>query len=200
MSCPSCGQDNATGVTQCLVCRDVFGRRKAPPPAGPLVGTARALVEEGNKLAGAEQIAAGLRKYEEAVTLVPNLALGWLQKGLALGRLERFPEAIDCLNRAAELDDDVGHIALLYKAHALEALRKPDAALGCFRALTTKFPGFPIGWMHLGMAHERGRAEPAALQAYGRFLETARAEPQWREEIDFVTQRLAVLMRLGRTG
>lgn len=118
-----------------------------------------------------------LGRYGEALAALENAsrhtsyqALGW--KGAALVKLERFSEALECLDRAVGLPAFLGREeAHLWRAEALYRLgRTPEALEDCRRAQAPDpWNSIPHLWILKGLLHwEAGDA--SALRADARFL------------------------------
>ena len=91
---------------------------------------------EAQKLLDANQPQAALEVLEKFLTLHPDHAEALAKKATALEKLGRDDEALDCYNRALEVDASLV-VAHLHKGGLLNRLRRYDEALNCYEAALT---------------------------------------------------------------
>jgi tetratricopeptide (TPR) repeat protein len=77
-------------------------------------GSSQRLIDAGNQLEDAGDIAGALAKYEEAVAAAPTHLRAYLNVGNALQRLGRTAEAVAALQSALRIDPEYvpGHFNL----------------------------------------------------------------------------------------
>lgn len=105
-----------------------------------------------------------LAEAEAQLKLHPSHALAWAAKSHALSALLRFPDALDCAQRALALNP---HLADAYLARGLArggyavqqrnfgSLRKATGAMDDLRRATELDPTLAPAWMSLGLAYQQ---------------------------------------------
>ena len=68
-----------------------------------------ALLREGKRLLGEGDFEQALSFFEQALLMDQNNAESWNLKGAALRSLGRYDEALDCFNKALQLDPSDRH-------------------------------------------------------------------------------------------
>ncbi len=87
----------------------------------------------------------------------------WSNKGISLGRLGRFEEALLCLDKALELDSQY-NTAWINKGHSLNNLGRFEDALGCLDKALELDPNDAAAWINKGHSlNNLGRFEDALL-------------------------------------
>src|SRR3989338_9131609 len=72
-----------------------------------------------------------IKSYEKAIELDQRFALVWSDKGVALGKLGRYGEAITCFDKALEIEPKLA-LAWNNKGLALEYLGRLEEAIPCY--------------------------------------------------------------------
>jgi len=105
----------------------------------------------------------------EAVKVAPEFIDGHHLRGVALMRLGRNADALDCLGRAVALAPDFKE-AVLNHATVLLELKRPDEALAGFDRLLSLDPDNAVGWNNRGNALASLARFEEAVAAYDRAL------------------------------
>lgn len=103
---------------------------------------AAALEEEGNRLAAAENLAAAVDRYADAVILDPRRTHSHAALGVALVQLDRLTEALPHLQTASDLGADDPALANAF-AFALAETGRPADALRVLREAQRRHPHDP---------------------------------------------------------
>lgn len=106
-----------------------------------------------------------IRLLEKALQLNPDLAVAWMNKGIALVRLGDYPDAIASLEEARRLDPDEPRIAVkLALAQCIDLIGRGDlegALMKCEEVLRVD-PREPRGWRYKGkVLHRLGEYDKA---------------------------------------
>ncbi len=111
-----------------------------------------------------------LREYSKTIELNPSFTEAWINKGVALGKLERYEESLAASNKAIELRPDIAN-SWLNKGIALEKLDRYEESLPAFNQAIKLKPDFHEAWCSKGDALEKlGRYEES-LAAYNKAIE-----------------------------
>ncbi|MEZ4219391.1 MAG: rhomboid family intramembrane serine protease [Polyangiaceae bacterium] len=142
--------------------------------------TAAQLVNAGVDLARADDDEGARDHYERALALEPDDAVAHFDLGLALTRLERYPEAIQHLQRALELEALDSHRSALVAAHinfgvSLAKEGKSAAAEEQYRHAIELDDSKATAFYDLGLELERQGRLADALHAFER---AAQLEPK----------------------
>jgi tetratricopeptide (TPR) repeat protein len=139
---------------------------------------------------------------ECAISLSPEHAAAWAQKGYALSRLGRYDDAAAALAEAVRLSpDDAG--LRLERGHALARLERHDEALDCFDQALARKPEDSDSWFLKAETLEALGRDAEALTAWDQYLRHHEGrrlsfliglDPGLRAEL----RRAGVLARLGR--
>jgi tetratricopeptide (TPR) repeat protein len=101
--------------------------------------------------------------YDKAIKLNPTDEEPWYNKGVALGKLERYKEAIECYDRVIELnptDED----AWYNKGNDLGELERHEEAIECYDKAIELNPIDEEPWYSKGVELERlGRKDEQNL-------------------------------------
>ncbi len=179
---------------------EIFGKRKRQANAGDsrtsTDGNASALIDQGNRLEDAGDLAEARKCYEEAINVMPGLARAHLNLGNVMLAAGQPKGALEAFRVALTLDPD--YAAAHYNmgnAHA--RLRNPRAAMACYlRALSLK-PDFADAYVALGNAQEDlqllGQAEasyrsalhlqPGYAQVYSNLGFVLSGQKKWTEAL-----------------
>ncbi|MGH9841666.1 MAG: tetratricopeptide repeat protein [Blastocatellia bacterium] len=113
------------------------------------------------------------RLFKRALELNPNYAPARQWYAYHLAALGRFPEAMEEINRARELDPlsliintDVGHILYLSRQY--------DQAIEVYRRVLDMEPNFSVARLRLGEAYERKGRYEEAIAEYRKALSLAK--------------------------
>jgi len=120
-----------------------------------------------------------------------NLSVWWCNKGSSLAEVSRFEEALDCFNRAADLDPK-NPLIWEKKAAALRNLSRLEEALESYYRLVAIVPDRLGAWEEIGYCLYDLKRYDEAIEAFGNELER---NPRNRE--CFLEKGIA-LKRLGR--
>src|SRR5688500_15170252 len=147
--------------------------------------------------------------FESAISLRPDHAAAWAQKGYALSRLRRYEEAAAALAEAVRSSpDDAG--LRLERGHALARLERHDEALDCYDQAIDRYdqaiarkPEYADSWFLKAETLEALGRDAEALTAWDQYLR----RPEDRT-LSFLVglgsglraelRRAGVLARLGR--
>ncbi len=107
MFCPKCGEENKDDSAFCVKCgNNLKQAKKADDANARLAEEARSLKEEGIARDDSSKLEESVEAYDKAIERNPMDAALWYEKGVALGMLGRFEEAIDDFVAALKLDPD----------------------------------------------------------------------------------------------
>ena len=140
--------------------------------------------------------------FECAISLSPEHAAAWAQKGYALSRLRRYEDAAAALAEAVRLSpDDAG--LRLERGHALARLERHDEALDCYDQALARKPEDADSWFLKAETLEALGRDAEALTAWDQYLR--RHEDRtlsfligWASGLRAELRRACVLARLGR--
>jgi tetratricopeptide (TPR) repeat protein len=174
--------------------RTVRTRVVAPDSTGEALDRARALQTQGR----AEE---ALAAYDQALDLVPALAVAWNGKGEVLLQSERYEEAVAAFDQAVQFD---GTLATAWHGYglALAQMEQPRDALEAQEHAVALDPDLAPAWSALGAALTKVGKHGEALEAYEKSLALDPRQPQtWRRKGDTLQQlaRSAGSARSGRS-
>ncbi|MGE9009205.1 tetratricopeptide repeat protein [Leptospira interrogans] len=136
------------------------GRPHGSPPgqkrsaAGPAVGRARALIEQG-------KFAAAITELDQAVKQDPQFAFAFAWRGTARSRMGQFSEAMPDLNEALRLDPR-NVLALVQRGYGFFLLRDNGKALADLNAAGEIDPSAPGPYAFRGLVYsDMGEQERA---------------------------------------
>ena len=139
------------------------GRPHGSPPgqkrsaAGPAVGRARALIEQG-------KFAAAITELDQAVKQDPQFAFAFAWRGTARSRMGQFSEAMPDLNEALRLDPR-NVLALVQRGYGFFLLRDNGKALADLNAAGEIDPGAPGPFAFRGLVYsDMGEQERALTE------------------------------------
>ncbi len=127
------------------------GRPQGSPPgqkrsaAGPAVGRARALIEQG-------KFAAAITELDQAVKQDPQFAFAFAWRGTARSRMGQFSEAMPDLNEALRLDPR-NVLALVQRGYGFFLLRDNGKALADLNAAGEIDPAAPGPYAFRGLVY-----------------------------------------------
>lgn len=184
--------------------RDIELAKAGAVPAAAAAGEAKGdpAVEAYNAaaaLSNSGDYAGAIAKFEEAVTLKPDLTAGWMALAKVAAKQKQHQKAIDAAKKALEVDDEdtdmwqvlyVSYLALGDKANAAVAEKKlPQNASALFnqaarlinegkdgeaetalRQAVTVDEKFALAWYELGMVYVRTGKNAEAKEAFGKYL------------------------------
>lgn len=75
----------------------------------------------------------------------------WVNKGVALATLEKYPDAVGCYDRALEINPGQA-MAWCNKGNVFLKLKKYEDAIGCYNTSLTQDPGNFLAWTNKGAA------------------------------------------------
>jgi CHAT domain-containing protein/tetratricopeptide (TPR) repeat protein len=96
-------------------------------------------------------------------------AAHWCAKGEELYNQNRLPEALQCFDRALELDP-VNKIAWMDKGNILDVIGQPQAAIRCYDAALEIDPSYDEAWYNKGYTLQNLGFHRDALECYDRVL------------------------------
>ena len=139
--------------------------------------------------------------FEGAISLSPEHAAAWAQKGYALSRLGRHEDAATALAEAVRLSPDDAELRLA-RGHALARLERHDEALDCYDQALARKPEDADSWFLKAETLEALGRDAEALTAWDQYL------PRYEGRLSFLIgldsglraelRRAGVLARLGR--
>jgi len=107
---------------------------------------------------------------------------GWWHKGIALGELGRYDEAVACYDRGLDIEPRDPRL-WNSKGNALQALRRYEEALACYDRGLEIDPRDPILWNSKGIALQALRRYEEALACHDRGLEIDPRDPRcWKSK------------------
>src|SRR6202035_518907 len=116
----------------------------------------------------------GLKNFQEAAALDPQLQVSWLNQGVALLNMTRIDQARALLEAAVKKNPDDPHawfnLGLLYKNSD-----NPQGSVDAFRHVTEIDPNDADTWYFLGAASAQLKKYPQAIDAYQQSGDTAQA-------------------------
>jgi tetratricopeptide (TPR) repeat protein len=173
------------------------GAPGAPAPASdPAVDAYNA----GATLSNSGDSAGALAKFEEAVTLKPDLTAGWMALARVAVKEKKYQRAVEAAKKALEIDDEdpdmwlvlhQAYTALGDKANAAIAEKKAPAnpsklfndaaklineqkdseAEALLKRAVAADEKFAVAWYELGMVYVRAGNSPEAKKALTKYLE-----------------------------
>ena len=176
------------------------GGGATPAPAQAKSDPAVDAFNAGAALSNSGDTAGALVKFEEAVTLKPELTAGWIALARVSAKEKKWDKAVNAAKKALEIDDEDGDMwAVLYqaytalgdKANAAIAEKKmpanatklfneaarlinegkdPEAETALQRAVTVD-EKFAQAWYELGMIHVRSGKSAEAKAELTKYLE-----------------------------
>lgn len=143
--------------------------------------TAPSLVNRGVELAQGGDLDRAISAYRRALQLEPRDAIAHYDLGLALSRLQQFPEAIEHLSRAVALapeDDYRGALSGAHINHGVQLARAGDRekAIEAYRAALTVNEELPQAHYNLALAQQQAGDRTAAIASFTRALELDASE------------------------
>lgn len=124
-------------------------------------------------------------------TVTELAAWEWNNKGTSLEKMGRFEEAIQCYDKALEMNPNQPE-TWFNKGNSLGSLHRLDEAIKCHDKAIEINPNHPMGWNNKGaVLHELGRFDEA-IQCHDKALEI---NPQ---DIDAWNNKAVSLAGLGR--
>ncbi|PKP54354.1 MAG: hypothetical protein CVT90_01700, partial [Candidatus Altiarchaeales archaeon HGW-Altiarchaeales-3] len=115
-----------------------------------------------------------VKAYEEALRLKPKNVFTWINKGQCLGNLTKYEEALECANKALELEPK----SALAKAFAwhnkgfyLYKLKRVEEAIECYDRSLTLDSNYAPAWHNKGYALHKLEKDEKAIECYDRALE-----------------------------
>jgi len=134
------------------------------------------LFARGNQWFALGQPKKALKCYQEIVRTDQSHVGTWNNMGLALQQLNRYQEALDCFNKALELNP-FDEEALVHKAIALLALERHDEALACCNRALDIAPDNGSLWYNKGQLLALGFLDfKAALACHEKAIELGAEE------------------------
>ncbi len=115
-----------------------------------------------------------VRAYEKVIHMSdpdnnPDYDIPWYSKGAALISLGRFEEAIECLDKAIEINP-LNEVTWNNKGNAFSRLGRHKDAIDCYDRALKINPNYEVAWNNKGNAYARiGRLEDA-LKCYDRAI------------------------------
>jgi tetratricopeptide (TPR) repeat protein len=108
-----------------------------------------------------------LKILDEGLAKIPNDALLWFERGMVLGRLQRFDEAIASLIRASQIDPNNSQLAKSVGLMMARAGRADEGASWLGRVMSEADARFNVGriMQHIGQTEEARRQLELALRA-----------------------------------
>ncbi len=151
-------------------------------------------IQEGEELPRAQKIEEQISHYGRLLDVDPTLERAWLKKAELLVELGRYDEAIECYDRASELNPEMEE---QYKLEVLNVLRSkedvslvPEAeeeisdedadaierAIRHYDALLRLDPSLKMAWQTKGELLEKLGRQDEAVECYGRAIGSATLE------------------------
>ena len=113
------------------------------------------------------QLGAAIDGYRELLREDPRQFDAWRLLGAALLADGRHGEAVDALDRAAEIREAFGEVWAL-RGEALGKLQRRDEAIASFERALALEPKRPEAWAALGLLLHEAQRDPEALAAFER--------------------------------
>lgn len=158
----------STTVALALVGAGERGVARLEAAVAPADATFACLLAAGHVRTARDDMNGALALYERASVLRPDSAVPWHDRGAALGRLRRYPEALEAFDAALRLDPDSAG-ARFNRAIVLEKLDRVDEAAEAYRALAPgDSPYAPRAALNLGTILVRRGDRDGAKAAYER--------------------------------
>lgn len=172
----------------------------APAPAAPTADPAVLAFNEGVTLLNGGDTPGAIAKFEEAVTIKPDLMAGWSALAKANTRAKQHQKAIDAAKKVLDVDEEdtdmwqvlyAAYTALGDKANAAIAEKKlpanasalfnqgarlvnegkADEAAAAFKQAVTIDPKFARAWYELGIVYVGLGKNADAREALNKYLE-----------------------------
>ncbi|MEG5058491.1 tetratricopeptide repeat protein [Microcoleus sp. A2-C5] len=109
-------------------------------------------------------------EYAEKLVTSRGEAKDWSEKGFCLDRLERSDEALECLNKAIELDSNYAR-AWANQGNVFNSLKRYDEALISLDRAIELDPNGKSSWADRGIVLENLKRNEEALVSYDRAIE-----------------------------
>ena len=111
-----------------------------------------------------------IKFFKKAIALDPEYAIAYRELGWALSGLNKFPQALENLNRALELDDADG-LAYIYLGNTFWVNEDLVAAETTFKKAIAVWPEDSIGYWCLANFYECQERDDEAMQLYRKGIE-----------------------------
>jgi tetratricopeptide (TPR) repeat protein len=138
-------------------------QKQAPSPANSV--EAARLNNLGAAYMNQQLFEKGLKNFQEAAALDPQLQVSWLNQGVALLNMTRIDQARALLEAAVKKNPDDPHawfnLGLLYKNSD-----NPQGSVDAFRHVTEIDPNDADTWYFLGAASAQLKKYPQAIDAF----------------------------------
>lgn len=133
-----------------------------PEDIEPLFAQARFLEEQ-------QRFSDAVSLYDRILEFSPDLAAAWSNKGLALGKLGKWEQGLDCFEQALTIEPDHA-LAWCHKGAALVELGKLEQGLDCFERALTIEPDYAKAWYNKGLVLGKLGKSREELDCYDRAL------------------------------
>ncbi|MFX1273738.1 MAG: tetratricopeptide repeat protein [Promethearchaeota archaeon] len=184
--CTNCGGRVGNEFFYCKYCGKPL--RKKGDQSGSVKETEKdskendiTLVEEKKEIQSDLEKANEYKKngdYENAITYYsmflsfhPDNCEAWENKGFVLSLLGKYKEAINCFDKALELNPQVPELVLLNKGNSLINLKKYKEAILCFNSALDKDPNISHAWYSKTIAYINLKMPDRALICCEKALE-----------------------------
>jgi len=117
---------------------------------------------------------------DKVLTLKPNFAEGWTNKGTLLDELQRHEEAVSCHDKAISLNPRLA-IAWFSKGTVLDTLKKYEEALVCYDQAIALSADNPRFWSNRGVTLTNIKRYDEALASYAKALSI---QPDYAEALN----------------
>lgn len=115
--------------------------------------------------------------YDRAMQIRPNNSIALYNKGIALGALRRFDEALPCYTQALQLKPDFQE-AWINKGIAYFELGQYEEAIRCHDQALSILPDDPDAWFNKGNAHAKLGDCAEAAKCFGHALRVNPTNPE----------------------
>lgn len=115
-----------------------------------------------------------VKAYEEALSLNPKNVFTWINKGQCLGNLNKYEEALECANKALELEPKsalANAFTWHNKGFYLYKLKRVEEAIECYDRSLTLDSNYAPAWYNKGYALHKLEKDEKAIECYNRSLE-----------------------------
>ena len=123
------------------------------------------LHEQGNAFLESGKIDDAIRCYDKALSLEPENADIWLNKGTAYKRLDRISESLACTEKALSIDPK-NALGWTNKGSTLSLMEKKEAAIACFNKAIELDSGYTKAWYGKGLSLYFMEKTPEAVSCF----------------------------------
>ena len=121
---------------------------------------------EGNEFLEAGDYQKAIRRYDQVISIDPEFADAYNNRGVAYFESRRFGEALDNYNRAVQLKPEY-YSAILNRSHVYSELGRTNSALRDLETIRRAFPDTSLVYFSSGLVKTRSRDYGGALKDFG---------------------------------